>query len=160
MSWPSEQVWRRIDHRWVTMRRIQQALLWTVLIIAVTLTCFIAGAPGWLTASAGGAALLIGGYRVWVQERLWRTWGYAETADELFVRHGLLTRQTVVVPYGRMQTVDLAQGPLERRFGLARVKLVTASMGGTGQIEGLPLEAARDLVDRLGAQARERRWSL
>lgn len=142
------------------MRRIQQALLWAGLLAAVVLIPLAAGVPGWLIGLLGGGTFVLGAWRVWVQQRLWRAWGYAETPDELFVRRGLLVRRTVVVPYGRMQTVDLAQGPLERRFGLARVRLVTASMGATAQIEGLPLDAARELVDRLGTQARERRWSL
>ncbi len=43
-----------------------------------------------------------------------RSWKYAEREDELLVSHGIMFRELVVVPYGRMQFVDVAAGPLER----------------------------------------------
>ncbi|ABP55468.1 PH domain-containing protein [Salinispora tropica] len=46
------------------------------------------------------------------------------------VRSGLLTRQIVVVPYARIQSVRVVQGPVQRRLGLATVHADTA--GGAG----------------------------
>ncbi|NJP32490.1 PH domain-containing protein [Micromonospora thermarum] len=46
------------------------------------------------------------------------------------VRSGLLTRQVVVVPYARIQSVRVVQGPAQRRLGLATVHADTA--GGAG----------------------------
>lgn len=84
-------------------------------------------------------------------ERNWRAWGYAERADDLLVVHGVVTRRLVVVPYGRMQFVDVTAGPLERRFRIARVQLHTAAAATDASIPGLvPDEAAR-LRDRLAA---------
>jgi membrane protein YdbS with pleckstrin-like domain len=81
-----------------------------------------------------------------------RSWGYAERADDLLVTRGILNRQLVVVPYGRMQYVDVTAGPLDRRFGLATVQLHTAAAATDAQIPGLvPQEAAR-LRDRLAAR--------
>ena len=81
-----------------------------------------------------------------------RSWGYAERADDLLVTSGVLNRQLVVVPYGRMQFVDVTAGPLDRRFGLATVQLHTAAAATDAQIPGLvPAEAAR-LRDRLAAR--------
>ena len=62
--------------------------------------------------------------------------GYAERADDLLVTSGVLNRQLVVVPYGRMQFVDVTAGPLDRRFGLATVQLHTASPATDAQIPG------------------------
>ena len=56
-----------------------------------------------------------------------RSWGYAERDDDLLVRHGLMYRRLSIVPYGRMQFVDVTAGPLERLFGLATVQLHTAA---------------------------------
>ncbi|MER7891204.1 PH domain-containing protein [Micromonospora sp. NPDC094482] len=51
--------------------------------------------------------------------------------DRVFaVRSGLLTRQAAVVPYARIQSVRVVQGPLQRRLGLATVHADTA--GGPG----------------------------
>ncbi|MGK5741683.1 PH domain-containing protein [Micromonospora sp. URMC 103] len=46
------------------------------------------------------------------------------------VRSGLLTRQLTVVPYARIQSVRVVQGPVQRRLGLATVHVDTA--GGAG----------------------------
>lgn len=106
----------------------------------------------WLAAVAlvAGAALL--GWMWVVVGRSVRSWGYAERADDLLVTKGLLWRQLVVVPYGRMQYVDVNAGPLDRRFDLATVQLHTAAAATDASIPGLvPTEAAR-LRDRLAAR--------
>ncbi|MGH3342462.1 MAG: PH domain-containing protein [Carbonactinosporaceae bacterium] len=78
-----------------------------------------------------------------------RSWRYAERADDLLVAHGVVFRQLVVVPYGRMQFVDVSAGPLERRFGIATVQLHTASAATDARIPGLPPSEAARLRDRL-----------
>jgi hypothetical protein len=95
---------------------------------------------------AGVAAL-----RLLVLPRRIRSWGYAERSDDLLVRHGLLFRRLSIVPYGRMQFVDVTAGPLERLLGLATVQLHTAAAASDARIPGLlPAEATR-LRDRLSA---------
>ena len=75
-----------------------------------------------------GLAGLVGVVWGWlVVGRAVRSWGYAERADDLLVTRGILNRQLVVVPYGRMQYVDVTAGPLDRQFGLATVQLHTAA---------------------------------
>lgn len=81
--------------------------------------------------------------------RNWRSWRYAERADDLLISRGVLWREQTVVPYGRMQLVEVTSGPLERRFGLASVQLHTAAAATDAKIPGLvPAEAER-LRDRL-----------
>jgi membrane protein YdbS with pleckstrin-like domain len=62
-----------------------------------------------------------------------------------------------VIPYGRMQFVDVSAGPLERSFGLATVRMHTAAAASDARIPGLErAEAARlrDVLAELGeAQA-------
>jgi hypothetical protein len=53
----------------------------------------------------------------------------------------------------RVQTVDFAQGPLARLFGLATVTVTTASAAGPLQIEGLDRDVALALVDELTRKA-------
>ncbi|WFF00372.1 PH domain-containing protein [Micromonospora sp. WMMD964] len=51
--------------------------------------------------------------------------------EEVFAtRSGRLTRQLVIVPYARIQSVRVVQGPIQRRLGLASVHVDTA--GGSG----------------------------
>ncbi len=78
-----------------------------------------------------------------------RSWGYAEREEDLYIKHGVMFRQMVSVPYGRMQYVDVQAGPLDQLFSIATVRLHTASPGTSAYIPGLtPSEAAR-LRDRL-----------
>jgi hypothetical protein len=76
-------------------------------------------------------------------------WGYAERDEDLYIRHGALFRTLVVVPYGRMQYVDVQAGPLEQAFKVASVHLHTASPGTSARIPGLPAAEAARLRDRL-----------
>lgn len=78
-------------------------------------------------------------------------WGYAERERDLLVRHGLLIRRLSIVPYARMQFVDVTAGPLERTFDLATVQLHTAAAASDAQVPGLPPAEASRLRDRLAA---------
>jgi membrane protein YdbS with pleckstrin-like domain len=92
--------------------------------------------------SAGVIADVVAGRRV-------RAWGYSERADDLLVRRGVMFRRTSVIPYGRMQYVEVTAGPFERAFGLATVQMHTAAAASDARIPGLlALEAAR-LRDQL-----------
>lgn len=110
---------------------------WTVLV--VILVAVVAAGLGWR----------------WVGRNV-ASWGYAERDDDLLIRHGLLYRQLVVVPYGRMQFVDVTAGPLDRRFGLASVQLHTASASTDARIPGLDPEEAARLRDRLASRGEAR----
>jgi uncharacterized protein len=101
------------------------------------------------TVAVVAAALILWGW--WLIGRNYRSWGYAERADDLLVARGWLFRRLVVVPYGRMQFVDVTAGPLERRFGLATLQLHTAAAATDAKIPGLPPNEAARLRDRLAA---------
>jgi uncharacterized protein len=100
---------------------------------------------------AGIAAVLV---LVWAWSavgRNFRSWGYAERADDLMVTHGAMFKKLTVVPYGRMQLVDVKAGPIERAFGLVNVKLHTAAATTDAQVRGLSPADAGSLRDRLTA---------
>src|SRR3954451_649208 len=110
---------------------------------------------GWLWVVAV-VLVVLAGWAWWVIGRQVRSWGYAEREEDLLVRHGLMWRTVVVVPYGRMQFVDVYAGVVDRMFGLAKVQLHTASARSDAYIPGLgPQEAAR-LRDRLASRGEAR----
>ncbi len=80
-----------------------------------------------------------------------RAWGYAERDDDLLVRRGVMIRRLSVVPYGRMQFVDVTAGPVERSFGLATVRMHTAAAASDARVPGLPAGEAARLRDNLTA---------
>ncbi|MCX5267275.1 PH domain-containing protein [Streptomyces sp. NBC_00199] len=81
--------------------------------------------------------------------RNWRSWRYAERADDLLISRGVLWHEETVVPYGRMQLVEVTSGPVGRRFGLAGVQLHTAAAATDAAIPGLDPAEAERLRDRL-----------
>ncbi|WP_051114250.1 PH domain-containing protein [Actinopolymorpha alba] len=105
----------------------------------------------WLAAGAVVVAAGAFAWGWWLVGRNWESWGYAERGDDLLVTHGVLFKTLVVVPYGRMQFVDVTAGPVERKFGIATVQLHTATPATDAEIPGLTPEEAERLRDRLAA---------
>ena len=147
---PPDEPWVRVSPRLISLRRLVASALTVVLTVGAALGLWFVA--HWLAGVAVVVGLLM---LVWdwvLIGRNVRAWGYAERAEDLLVVRGVLVRQLVVVPYGRMQYVDVTAGPLDRRFGLATVQLHTAAAATDAQIPGLvPAEAAR-LRDRLAAR--------
>lgn len=153
---PPQHEWHRISVKYRSLRRLTTLIappilfsIPAVLVGALTDLWWISGIL-WALA----AAIMI--WR-WVRaDRYWRSWGYAELDDDLYITRGLWFKQLTVVPYGRMQVVEVESGPIERAFGLATVKLVTASASTDATIPGLPPEEAAALRDRLSERGEAR----
>ena len=147
---PPGEPWVRVSPRLATVRRLGLVLGWLPLAVVAVAVLWVVHV--WAGLLAGLVAVGLLGWSWLVVGRTVRSWGYAERADDLLVTRGVLRRQLVVVPYGRMQFVDVTAGPLDRRFGLATVQLHTAAAATDATIPGLvPAEAAR-LRDRLAAR--------
>ncbi|WP_404288480.1 PH domain-containing protein [Glutamicibacter arilaitensis] len=86
-----------------------------------------------------------------VLRRQVRALGYLERAEDLLVRSGVLWRKQLVIPYGRMQYVEVTSGPVERRYGLCKLTLNTAAGAATAVIPGLRAETGEELRERLVA---------
>jgi len=108
-----------------------------------------AGAPAGVAAAAVIAVAAL--VTLWFVRRRVRAWSYTERDDDLIVARGVLVRRLSVVPYGRMQFVDVTAGPVERAFRLATVKLHTAAAASDARIPGLERAEAARLRDRLAA---------
>ena len=65
-------------------------------------------------------------------------------------RSGLLTRELTLVPYARMQSVRVVQGPLQRRLRLATVYADTAG-GRSGAARDRDLAEAWALAEQLAS---------
>jgi uncharacterized protein len=98
---------------------------------------------------AAVAVVLAGAIADNVLERRVRAWRYAERAEDLIVKRGVMFKRTSVIPYGRMQYVEVTAGPFERAFGLATVQMHTAAAASDARIPGLPAAEAARLRDQL-----------
>jgi membrane protein YdbS with pleckstrin-like domain len=78
--------------------------------------------------------------------------GFTMGADRLRVVRGLLFRSDSVVPFGRVQHIDVNQGPLERYYGLATLTLHTAgSHNASVHLPGLLNENALEMRETIRA---------
>lgn len=148
--------WLRPSPRFNTMRRAQAGALTTVAVLTVVLVTALAAVAGKRPALPAAAAILFGvvaaGFVLerFLQRRV-RAWAYCERADDLLVRRGVMISRLSVVPYGRMQFIDVVSGPFERLFKLATVRLHTAAAASDARIPGLSAESAARLRDHLAA---------
>ena len=152
--WPATVDWRPVSPKLITVELIARAIMLVVLLVALVVGWIVQGSGWWL---AGMCLLVV--YGIWrsiVTVRAVRAWGYAERDNDLLVRHGLMIRRLSIVPYARMQYVDVTAGPLERAFGLATVQLHTAAAASDARVPGLPPDEAARLRDRLTALGEDR----
>ena len=132
------------------MRRAEVAALAGVATMAAGILAAILGgtlAGGIAAAAAAGC----GGVAAWFLRNRFRAWAYQERDEDLLVSRGVLVRRLSVVPYGRMQYIDVTAGPVERLFKLATVKLHTAAAATDARIPGLEPREAERLRERLAA---------
>lgn len=140
--------WERPSARLRTLRRTEVAAATGLAMLAAIGAGVGSGAPmaGWIGALA---ALVCGALAHVGLARRVRAWGFAERDEDLLVRRGVMFRRLSVIPYGRMQYVDVTAGPFERAFGLASVRMHTAAAASDARIPGLEAEDAAKLRDRL-----------
>ena len=77
--------------------------------------------------------------------RRYHYWGYDMGADRLRVVHGYLFHSDTVVPFGRIQHIDVSQGPIQRPYGLATLTVHTA--GNHNSSVSLPGLVHADAID-------------
>lgn len=81
--------------------------------------------------------------------------GYQISGDRLRVVRGLLFRSDTVVPFGRVQHIDVNQGPLERFFGIATLTVHTAgNHNASVSLPGVGEELAREMREDIRAHIR------
>ncbi|MGC3994794.1 MAG: PH domain-containing protein [Propionicimonas sp.] len=140
--------WRRLPSRYATVRRLG------ALVSNLAATIVAGVAVGLLVDwrwAAGVAVVGLGwtGWRIVRAGRWVCAFGYAERDEDLLITQGLWNKHLTAIPYGRMLSVNVESGPVDRAWGLARVELVTASVQSAGRIPGLPQDEAAALRDRL-----------
>lgn len=140
--------WNAPSPRLRTLRRCEVA---AATIAALVLAVGLGAAAGSSTAlTIAAVAVIVAGLGAdAMMGRRVRAWGYAERAEDLLVKRGVMFRRVSVIPYGRMQYVEVTAGPLERAFGMATVQMHTAAAASDARIPGLGATEAARLRDQL-----------
>ena len=149
---PPDDGWQAVSPALATLRRSVLLVSAGLLLVAAVVAGILLSVAGWVWVLV---VVLVATMTVlgWVLVgRNARYWGYAERDEDLYIKHGVMFRRLVVVPYGRMQYVDVQSGPLEQLFKVASVHLHTASPGTSARIPGLSAVEAARLRDRLTTQ--------
>ncbi|WP_370178917.1 PH domain-containing protein [Alteriqipengyuania sp.] len=92
----------------------------------------------------GPAAAILLAFLIFLPHRRYAARGHALSDDRLRVVKGILFHSDTVVPFGRVQHIDVDRGPIERYYGLATLQLYTA--GSHGDVVTLPGLAHEDAL--------------
>ena len=104
---------------------------------------------------AGPVLLIAIALIIRIPSRRYSARGYQISADRLRVVRGLLFRYDTVVPFSRVQHIDVNQGPLERFFGIATLTLHTAgNHNASVALPGLGEPLAREMRETIRAHIR------
>ena len=155
-AFTSSDTWISISPRLIVARRITLVLAFIVVAAGVVALFIVPGIDRLIAWAAVGVALIAFIWLWWLIGRRVRSYGYAERADDLLVRSGIMFRRLVIVPYGRMQLVDVTAGPIDRLLGVTTVQLHTAAATTDATIPGLEPAIAAALRDRLARQGEMR----
>lgn len=150
--------WHQLARQYVWVQLISSGILFLLVLGAALAISLIVGV-GWVWIPAGIVLALLA-FALVITPRQARAYGYQLRQDDLVFRKGILWQRVVAVPYGRMQLVDITHGPLDRGFGIAQLKLVTAAATTGVAIPGIRQAAAEQLRDTLIAVAETRRTGL
>jgi uncharacterized protein len=150
--------WHQVARAYVWVRLISLAAFLVVVVAVATVISLLTRVPWpWIP---GGIIVVVVVWLIAITPRQARAFGYQLRSDDLLFRRGILWQRMVGVPYGRMQLVDVTHGPLDRAFGIAQLRLVTAAASTGVVIPGLTQEGAERLRDTLIAVAETRRTGL
>lgn len=152
---------RPVSERLIRARYLGGAL-WNGIILLLGVGCIVLGAVNgwwWMHLIALAPLAIVVQWLVLTPRRV-RALGYLDREEDLVTASGIMFRRLTVTPYGRVQSVELGEGPIERRLGLASLSISTASATADARIAGLPRDEAERLRSLLSARGIERMQSL
>lgn len=149
-----------LDPRKIALDRLTGLIFFIVVSLAGAIALLI----GWLVSGAtllfwGGSGLwiLISGLLLWLaldwpaRDHRFSSWSLGPTGLE--IHRGVFWRHRLSVPLARLQHADISQGPLQRRYGIAKLTVHTAGTANASvELDGIAHETAVWLRDRLISQ--------
>jgi membrane protein YdbS with pleckstrin-like domain len=149
---------RPLDPAWIDLQRVVGWIVWAVLSPLLLLALLVAAFTRALSVDVkvvlsiawiAAVALLAWLAQKW-PEIEYRYFRYRLDALGIDIRHGVVWRRVISVPRSRVQHIDVAQGPLERRYGLSSLSIYTAGTEyAMVPLRGITHESALWVRDRL-----------
>lgn len=148
--------WQGLPPVAVTSHRITSVVTNVILWTAITIGLWLAfPQQGWPALLAAVAGVCWTTWRVIRIGRWVRAFRFREGERDLLISKGLWFRSLTAIPYGRMLSIEVTTGPINRLWGLSGVQLVTASAESHGTIPALTAEDAIRIRDQLIALGEE-----
>ncbi|MFD0902477.1 PH domain-containing protein [Actinomadura sediminis] len=157
----------RVSPRAIAHWAIEYLLLWGLAFgLSLGVAAWLGDAeadwlPRWLSDRVGLLPWVVGaaGLLMVTVAPVWRyrVHRWEVSADVVYTRTGWFSREWLLVPVSRIQTVDTEQGWIERLLGLATIEINTASHTGSSEVSGLPAGVATRLADDLAHRAHDLR---
>jgi hypothetical protein len=142
----------------VTLLRIRFALFALILLTAAVVgDVVVSRETGWPFGAISAAGLVLGLASVLVMpRRRYRAWRWRMDEDEIRIASGVMISSDTVVPFGRVQHIDVLRGPLQRGLGLASLVLHTAGTRSAAVLlPGLDANEAERMRDHIRGKIRE-----
>lgn len=152
---------QRLDPRWITVERISSWIYAGIVTIVLLIFLGLYWSLGWfglwlrlgftLMSVAVSASLV---YRAHIYPTLWyRHASYVLSQTAIEIRTGVWWRSVTSVPRSRIQHTDVEQGPLMRKYGIAKLIIHTAgTQHATVELIGLSRQQADRTRDHLIAR--------
>ena len=145
----TELEWRAVDAS-VAWHKVSQAYAWSftsLVLLFLIPVGFQALAVPWL----GAAGLVVIIALIATRWLAWRRYRYALDGDRLLIRSGWWKRRLIILPLASIQSVDVTESIISRRFGSAALTFGIASGGGFSAhgIPALPSAVAWTLRERV-----------
>lgn len=118
-------------------------VIWVLMIAGAIVAAALTGL--WWLALIALLPLIILLQSLLLTPRRVRAIGYLDAEEDLTIASGIMFRAVHTIPYGRVQSVKIDEGPVDRRYGLAKLSVSTAAGGSTVVLPGLPRQEAERL---------------
>lgn len=146
---PTDVDYQPVDPAWLRMQQRRVMLLATAILSGTCLVWYLVGNDPRVLLLPAAAAIefLAGRYYL---PRLYASRAYLLRQRDILFRSGVWWRSETGVPYNRIQHCEIAQGPLEKSFGLATLEIYTAGKNTSDlSIPGLKADVAARIKDHV-----------
>ncbi len=92
---------------------------------------------------------------IWLRPFTWRRTGYTVSDGVAVLRRGVISRDLILVPLARLQSVGIEQGPIQRMLRLASARLHTVTGPVSASLSVVDVDEASRLLERVSAGAVE-----
>lgn len=141
-------------YRWIL--RIQLAMTWLPLFVgALVLDNFVLSEQGYPALLSLGTGVLALAILIIVPQRIWRRLGYRLSGHSLRIVRGWMFHTDTIVPFVRVQHLDVARGPLDKLLGTASLVVHTAGThNSVVTLPGLDPDTADEMRATIRAEIR------